>query len=179
MISPFIDLMSVLSNDDEYCRRNCIIFLHSAYWFFLNFSWFHILLNANSWTSVDVDRCLSKADQLKLIIRAERADHRSCGRTLIMEIINTVGFFFIKFLLEWLFFETPSIFKFFSKISVTFTFLPKIIFLCWFSKISIKIVEGVFRAGELFAPPNHHGVQIGDGGGILMDGGGGGARRAF
>ncbi len=42
-----------------------------------------------------------------------------------------------------------------------------------------QIVEGVFRAGELLAPPNHHGVQISDGGGILMDGGGGGARSAL
>ncbi len=36
----------------------------------------------------------------------------------------------------------------------------------------VCVVEGVFGVGELLAPPNNHGVQIGDGGGILMDGGG-------
>ncbi len=39
-------------------------------------------------------------------------------------------------------------------------------------------VEGVFGAGELLAPLNRHGGQIGDGG-ILVDGGEGGARRVF
>ncbi len=55
----------------------------TSYWFFLDFSWFHLLLNAKSLTNMEVDKHSSKADQLKLIIRAEQADHPSCRRTFM------------------------------------------------------------------------------------------------